>query len=84
MSGLHGLPVSTGAVYVALGSPPDIVRLFGMFAAGMSFYLWREFVVYSHKAAAGAYVSLPFRSSLRRSSTWRLQLAADILFSGLH
>jgi hypothetical protein len=56
LSGLHALPASSGAVYVVLGSPPDIVRLFGMFAVGMSFYLWRDHVVYDHKIAAAAAV----------------------------
>lgn len=54
VSGLHALPQSSGAVYVVLGSPPATVRLFGLFAAGMSFYLWRELIVYNHKIAAAA------------------------------
>jgi hypothetical protein len=54
LSGLRALPSSSGVVYVVLGSPPDIARLFGMFAAGMSFYLWRERVVYDHRTAAAA------------------------------
>jgi peptidoglycan/LPS O-acetylase OafA/YrhL len=54
LSGLGALPSSSGAVYVVLGSPPEIARLFGMFAAGMSFYLWRDRIVYDHKIAAAA------------------------------
>jgi peptidoglycan/LPS O-acetylase OafA/YrhL len=54
LSGLHFLPGSSGAVYVVLGSPSDGARLFGMFAAGMSFYLWRDRVVYDHRIAAVA------------------------------
>jgi peptidoglycan/LPS O-acetylase OafA/YrhL len=55
---LRGLPTSSGAIYVALGSPPDIAHLFGMFAAGMSFYLWREKIAYDHWIAAAAAVAL--------------------------
>jgi peptidoglycan/LPS O-acetylase OafA/YrhL len=54
ISQLPFLPESSGATYVVLGSPPAIARLFGIFAAGMSFYLWRDHVVYDHKIAAAA------------------------------
>jgi len=65
LSGFHALPSSSGAVYVVLGSPPDIVRLFGMFASGMSFYLWRDHVVYDHMIAGAAAVCVVVVSGKR-------------------
>ena len=48
------LPSSSGAIYVVLGTPPEIAHLFGIFAIGMSFYLWRERIDYDHRIAAAA------------------------------
>jgi peptidoglycan/LPS O-acetylase OafA/YrhL len=54
LSAPHVLPPSSGAFYFIFGWPPNVARLFGMFAAGASFYLWRERVVYTHKIAAAS------------------------------
>jgi peptidoglycan/LPS O-acetylase OafA/YrhL len=51
ISGVDSIPELSGAFYVVIGSPPDIARLVGMFAAGISFYLWRESFRYKHSLA---------------------------------
>jgi peptidoglycan/LPS O-acetylase OafA/YrhL len=58
LSGLQIVPEYSGALYVALGSPSRMLRLLGMFAAGMTFYLWRDRIVYNHKFALPAFLSL--------------------------
>lgn len=64
------LPSSSGALYILFGFPASIARLFGMFAVGMSFYLWRDRIVYNHNVAIvvmialAASIGLPFVSNL--------------------
>lgn len=69
--------LSSGWPYLAFGSVGPTLRLFGMFAAGMSFYLWREHARYEARGVAVAMAAL-----LLGTLTPHLQNLTIALFGG--
>ena len=54
LTALDVLPWSQGGVFIAIGSPPETVRLTGIFMFGMAFYLYRDRIPYRSDLAAAA------------------------------